>query len=205
MFSQKNKSARALCAIVAASVGVASLTGCAAGNFGLTRKLAGWNLSFSTVPRVIIYVAFVIIPVYELALLFDFVINNTVEFWTNSAVITSQNQTFTKDGYKVVVNNTRDPLRKSVYTAYDKEGRVTSISELREMKDGSIAVYLNGELKARVQSIRAGLAEIAVTNPSDPQIMMVKAPTETKKLDLTKLHAIRKLLMKEPVIAQAVH
>lgn len=205
MFNQKNKGARLLCVLVAASVGVASLAGCAAGNFGLTRKLAQWNLSFSTVPRAIIYIAFVIIPVYPLAMLFDFIFNNTIEFWTDSPIITAQNQTFTKDGYKVVVNNTRDPLRKSVYTVYDKEGRVTSISELREMKDGSIAVYLNGEIKARVQSIRAGLVEIAVTNPSDPKIMMVKAPSETKKLDLVKLHTIRKLLMKEPVVAQAAH
>ncbi len=203
MFGKMNKATRTICGVVAAAVGVASVTGCAAGNFGLTRKLAQWNLTFSTIPRIIVYVAFVIIPVYELALVFDFLINNTVEFWTDSPVITAQTKTFSKDGYRVVVNHTRDPLRKSIFTVYDKEGRVQSISELREMKDGSIAVYLNGELKARVRSLHAGLAEIAVANPTDPQIVTLKAPSQFKNLDFTKLRAVKKLLEKNQVIAQS--
>src|SRR5271154_176112 len=94
---------RSVCAIAIWSLLAGPLVGCVAGNFGLTRKVAHWNNSFSLLPRILLYIGLLIIPVYELSMLFYFLINNTIQFWDGSALVTSQNQTFEKDGKKVVV------------------------------------------------------------------------------------------------------
>ncbi len=195
--------ARILCLTVAGAFAVTSLSGCLAGNFGLTRKIAQWNLGFSPVPRVIICVALYVIPVYELSAVFDVLLNNTVEFWTNQPIITAENQVFHKDGYRIVMSNRRNPLKSSTFSVYNKEGQLESVSELRETKNGAIDVYVNGELKAQVQSLHAGLAEISVMNPTDPQIINVNAPKEAKKLDFTKLREVRKMLAQNELVAQA--
>ena len=190
---------RTACLTIAAIVAVTSISGCVVGNFGLTRKVGQWNSSFSPVPKTIICVA-LYLGVYEFTMLFDVFLNNTVEFWTDSPVVTAQNQVFHKNGYRIVINNRRDPLRSSTYTVY-KSGRVQSVSELRETKNGAIDVYVNGELKAQVKSLHEGLAEISVMSPIDPQIITVKAPKETKKVDFTRLREVRKILAKNELLA----
>jgi hypothetical protein len=108
----KQSLTRFICVLTLLAFSTTQLSGCVAGNFGLTRKLARWNLSFSIFPRIIVYIALIIIPVYAITLLFDFIINNTIEFWTNSPVVSAQNHTFEQDGYRVEVEHSRNSLSK---------------------------------------------------------------------------------------------
>src|ERR1700686_2806996 len=115
---------RLILAVTIGAFSTSQMTGCAAGNYGLVRTIANWNLKFSIIPRVLIYLLFIIIPVYQIGMLFDILIDNTVEFWTGSPLVHAKNETFKKNGYLVSVTHTRDPLRKTVLTAYDKMGKI---------------------------------------------------------------------------------
>ena len=135
-------------------------SGCAAGNFGFTRGVAKWNLKMALLPRILVYILFVIIPVYGVALLLDLILNNTIEFWTGSALLTAQNKTFYKDGLRVDVVHSADPLRKTVMTVYDKMGKVSSVVELRENSHQAIELYVDNVKKAEVTNIKDGMIQL---------------------------------------------
>ncbi len=55
------------------------------GTFGLFNKLAEWNNNLSNkFINELVYIALHIIPVYSIALFIDYLIINTIEFWTGS-------------------------------------------------------------------------------------------------------------------------
>ncbi|MEQ9064556.1 MAG: DUF3332 domain-containing protein [Vicingaceae bacterium] len=58
-------------------------TGCF-GSFGLTSAIWSWNDSIGKFPGELVFLVFIILPIYSIALLIDAVIINTIEFWTGS-------------------------------------------------------------------------------------------------------------------------
>jgi uncharacterized protein DUF3332 len=96
---------------VAAATAVAFSTGCF-GSFALTRKLWDFNNTASKEKGIkeLLFLVFVIVPVYELAALGDALIFNTVEFWGGKNPITTM-----KDGDRdVIVQRTGDGLHIDV-------------------------------------------------------------------------------------------
>ncbi len=96
---------------VAAATAVAFSTGCF-GSFALTRKLWDFNNTASKEKGIkeLLFLVFVIVPVYELAALGDALIFNTVEFWGGKNPITAM-----KDGDRdVIVQRTPDGLHIDV-------------------------------------------------------------------------------------------
>lgn len=130
----------------------AALSGCAAGNYGFIRTVAKWNLKMSLLPRVLVYIAFVIIPVYPIAMLLDLLIGNTIEFWTEKPIITVAHKTFEKDGMLVQVDHERNPLRKTTLTATDKAGKI-SVTQIIETPKQTIEVFVDGVKKAELKDI----------------------------------------------------
>ena len=60
-------------------------TGCF-GSFKLTNSLYDWNMSLgSDAGKEVVFLAFVIIPVYGVTLFIDGLILNTIEYWTGSS------------------------------------------------------------------------------------------------------------------------
>jgi Domain of unknown function (DUF3332) len=163
-----------VCAVTIGCFSVTQLSGCAAGGFGLTKSLGKWNGRFSIVPRVLIYLGLFIVQVYTLTLLFDFLLNNTIEFWSGTPLV-AQNQTFEKDGQRVVVQNTRDPLRKTVITVYDKAGAIQTVNELRETPTGTVEIYVNSEKKAELGSIGDALVELKTLDGQRQQYIPVNS------------------------------
>ncbi len=84
----KKQSGPLACALAAAITG----SGGCYGSFGLTNVIYDWNgdVSPSIVVKEIVFLALVILPVYELALVIDAVILNFVEFITGKPVITGE-------------------------------------------------------------------------------------------------------------------
>ena len=55
------------------------------GSFSLTNKLLSWNRTIdSKIVNEIVYIAFWILPVYEVSALADLVVINSIEFWSGS-------------------------------------------------------------------------------------------------------------------------
>lgn len=129
-------------ALTAAAVGTPNI-GCVGGNFNAIRTIAKWNLSFSILPRIIVYILLIIIPVYPIAGFLDIVIFNTIEFWTNSNPIHASNSVFEKDGIKVAITNTADPLRKTVMLLTYPDGKIQEI-RMEETELHAIRVFVDG-------------------------------------------------------------
>lgn len=71
-------------AVAAALVGSMTFTSCI-GSFTLTNKLLGWNRTISNkFVNELVFVAFWILPVYEVSALADLVVLNSVEFWSGT-------------------------------------------------------------------------------------------------------------------------
>mgnify|MGYP003330717002 CR=1 FL=1 len=127
------------------------LNSCVIGNFGLTRKVANWNLSFSLIPRVIVAVILQVLPVYQVAFIFDMVLNNTVEFWTKSRLIGALlPQKFKNEAYAVTVKHAYQPLKYTRINIKDLETLKTDTIEVVEKTDSSIHILKNGKQVANI-------------------------------------------------------
>lgn len=86
------------------------------GSFGLTNKLLSWNKSVgSKFANEVVFFAFWVLPVYEITLLADVVVLNSIEFWGGDNPVASNGKTLkikgengdnfvikqTKGGYKI--------------------------------------------------------------------------------------------------------
>jgi len=106
-----------------------SLSACY-GSFNLSKKLHRWNAKVSQDKFVqwLVFLGLVIVPVYEIALLADALVFNSVEFWTGDNPVSP--------GFAVI----RDP-----------DGAITVEKQGVAVKfvpadDGTILVYRDGEL-----------------------------------------------------------
>ncbi len=90
-------------AVIGAVVASMSLSSCI-GNFALTNKLLAWNQNIDNkFVNELVFVAFWIIPVYEVCGLADILVLNSVEFWSGSSPL-AQGKTIIdgKDGKYLV-------------------------------------------------------------------------------------------------------
>jgi hypothetical protein len=98
------------------AVAAAALAGSSAcfGSFNLTRKLYTFNQSVSPDKWVqeIVFLAFAVIPVYEVVGLLDVLILNSSEFWTGDNPVVVSNDVSREDGGRVV--------QRSVVTAEER-------------------------------------------------------------------------------------
>lgn len=77
----KKTKVTALCAILSGSLLFSSCIG----SFGLWNTLKDWNLSIGNkFVNEIVFLAFHIVPVYEVAYLADILVLNSIEFWSGS-------------------------------------------------------------------------------------------------------------------------
>lgn len=88
------------------ALALASLTTGCFGKFALTRKLYGWNDSFGNkfVKEIVMWGMW-IIPAYELLFLGDFIVLNTIEFWTGSNPVANLHPEMLPDGSIRVEHN----------------------------------------------------------------------------------------------------
>ena len=122
------------------------------GNFGLTRKIAKWNLGFSLIPRVIVAVILQVLPVYGLAVLFDTILNNTLEFWTKSSIISaSLPQIYEKDGYEIAVKHELKPLKYTKISVTDLNTQKTEEIEIIEKSQNKVEIKNNNRHIATIK------------------------------------------------------
>ncbi len=106
------------------------------GSFNLTNKLLTWNKSVGDkFVNELVFLAFCIVPIYEIALLADAVVLNSIEFWTGDNPV-AENQvkkvegekgnytvTTKADGYKVE----KEGSDEVVEFRFNKEDKVWSV------------------------------------------------------------------------------
>lgn len=97
---------RSVAALLAAVMLSGSLASCI-GSFGLTNRLLDWNRHIdSKLVNEIVFLAFWILPVYEVVGFVDLVILNSIEFWSGSNSVDWSSRTITgSDGTQYLVES----------------------------------------------------------------------------------------------------
>ncbi len=106
------------------------------GSFALFNKLLSWNKTVGDkFINELVFIAFCIVPIYEIAWLADIVVLNSIEFWSGDNPVAEGTVkkvetedakytiTSTKDGYQVAKDGTDD----TAYFHFNKENKVWSV------------------------------------------------------------------------------
>lgn len=85
--------------LIATVLALAGLTTGCFGKFALTRKLYTWNDSLDNkFVKTMVFYVFFIVPVYEVFSFADFIVVNTIEFWSGSNPVASLQMQQQPDG-----------------------------------------------------------------------------------------------------------
>lgn len=112
------------------------------GSFGLTNKLLTWNKSIdSKFVNELVFIAFWILPVYEISALADILVINSIEFWSGSNPVADVGTIKTIDG------------KDGIYTVetkangyhIQKDGEEKGVDLVFNQSDQSWDVEANGE------------------------------------------------------------
>ncbi|MBN2660005.1 MAG: DUF3332 domain-containing protein [Tannerellaceae bacterium] len=144
------------------------------GSFSLTNKLLAWNHTVdSKFVNELVFIAFCIVPVYEIAVLADAVVINSIEFWSGSnpvaeagtvKTIEGKDGTYTVetkvDGYHIEKEGD-DKAVDLVFDKADKSWNVEANGEstklLKFTKDDEVVMYLPDGKEMNVELNQSGV------------------------------------------------
>lgn len=128
--------------IMASALACSVLFSSCIGSFGLANKLLDWNRNIDNkFVNELVFIAFWIVPVYEISVLADVLILNSIEFWsgTNPVADAGTVKTIeTKDG-TYAIETKKDGYR------IQKEGEEKAVDLVFNETDQSWSVEANGE------------------------------------------------------------
>lgn len=133
---------KGLTLLVATTLASSVLFSSCIGSFGLTNKLLDWNRNIdSKFVNELVFIAFWIVPVYEISALADVLVLNSIEFWSGSNPVADAGSVKTiegKDGIYTV------ETKKDGYHI-QKEGEEKAIDLVFNEADKSWSVEADGE------------------------------------------------------------
>lgn len=137
------------------------------GSFNLSNKLLNWNQSIdSKFVNEIVFVAFWIVPVYEVCVLADILVINSIEFWSgnNPVNVSEVKQVKGSDGimYTIETNKNGYDIKtddgKEMSFVYDKETQTWSYVSAEEQRkifsyedDKNVIVYMPDGSEKKVE------------------------------------------------------
>lgn len=128
--------------LMAATLASSVLFSSCIGSFGLTNKLLDWNRNIdSKFVNELVFIAFWIVPVYEISALADILVLNSIEFWSGNNPVADAGSVKTiegKDGIYTV------ETKKNGYHI-QKEGEEKAIDLVFDETDKSWSVEADGE------------------------------------------------------------
>lgn len=115
------------------------------GSFTLTDKLIGWNRQIGNkFVNELVFIAFCALPVYEVSILADVLVLNTIEFWsgTNPVADTGTRRVKGSDGYYLVTTD------RDGYTVTDeKDGSTVRFDYNRATQTWSVSAPGQGTFR----------------------------------------------------------
>ena len=144
------------------------------GSFGLSNKLLSWNQSIGDkFVNELVFFAFWILPVYQVSVLADVVVLNSIEFWTGSNPVASNTQEIQGENGKYLVKShdngytitdeTTGQVTEFVYDNTDDswsvEANGTSTKFMTFTDENHVDMYLPGGETMNVEISQAGVLE----------------------------------------------
>lgn len=157
--------------VATAALLCSSLSSCM-GKFALTRNLYSWNEQISNkFINEIVFVAFWILPVYEVCAVADLLVLNSIEFWSGDNPMTSSTKTIDTEhgrylvkcdgkGYDIILESTGesyrlDFARESQTWSLQYEGKEYPLMTF--VDDNHVSVPVPGDDWKTVELSQAGL------------------------------------------------
>ena len=131
------------------------------GSFGLWNNLKDWNQGVSNkFVNELIFVAFHIVPVYEIAYLADVLVLNSIEFWSGS------NPMANVGDVKKVKGENGNYMVKTLENGYSitKEGETASMDLIYNKEANTWNVVANGESAELIKMNNDGTADLFLPN-----------------------------------------
>ncbi len=129
-----------------------ALSGCF-GGFNLTKKVHHWNADFNKWVSWLIFLAFIILPVYSILLLIDGLVINSIEFWTGNNPVDVAKKV---DERNEVVMKTIDEKHETMRVEHRQDGEVVAVFHLRKDERGIVMLDEHLQPTARVHGHRGG-------------------------------------------------
>lgn len=165
---------RSLTLLLASTVASSVLFSSCIGSFSLTNKLLSWNKSIdSKFVNELVFIAFWIVPVYEISAIADILVINSIEFWSGSNPVADAGTVKTieaKDGVYTVETKTdgyhiqKAGEEKAIDLVFDKADQSWSVEADGEahklMKfegDDKVVMYLPDGKEMNVELSQAGI------------------------------------------------
>lgn len=139
------------------------------GSFGLHRKLLNWNESVSNkFVNELVFLAFHIVPVYEVCLLADYFVINSIEFWTGS------NPMANVGDIKKVKGENGNYLVETLENGYSitKEGETASMELIYDQEQNTWNVVANGVSTELIQLNDNGTAQLSMANGEEMTVTL---------------------------------
>jgi len=169
-------------------------TGCY-GPFRLTKNLHEWN---STVGdkfiNALVFFAFIVIPVYEVAVLVDGIVLNTIEFWTGDNPVAMKDgdkdvQIVKKDGKKYRITATKNKFHIEQLQGPDK-GRFAELifdptTESWNLKDGDkdLQKLVSIQEEANLIEIYKPNGDAISVNPDSYNLAEIRSQVNTSSIN----------------------
>lgn len=133
---------KSLTLLLASTVAGSVLFSSCIGSFGLTNKLLTWNNSIdSKFVNELVFIAFWIVPVYEISAIADVLVLNSIEFWSGSNPVADAGSVKTID----TQNGVYTVETKTDGYHIQKEGEEKAIDLVFDQTDKSWSVEANGD------------------------------------------------------------
>lgn len=119
------------------------------GSFSLTRKLFSWNQSIGDkFVNELIFVALLIVPVYEIACLADLLVINSIEFWTDENPVSDADVKII-EGEKGIYKIERNPTGYHI----EQEGSDDIVDFIFDQKNKTWSIDMNGDITTLLKVI----------------------------------------------------
>lgn len=164
---------RSLISLVTVALACNMLFSSCIGSFGLFNKLLDWNRSLdSKFVNELVFVAFCIVPVYEIAALADILVLNSIEFWSGTnpvADVGSVKNIETEKGiYAIETKANGYQIQKegenAVDLVYNQENKTWSVEAngenselLRFESDDEVVMFMPDGTEMQVELSQAGV------------------------------------------------
>ena len=132
-----------VCAVVLAS---SMLFSSCIGSFGLSNKVLSWNQQISNkFVNELVFIGFWILPVYEISMLADMLVLNSVEFWSGSNPVVAGQKVVNGENGRYLVEWNKD--------GYDTHVKVQSADggyQIVELSESGVMAYQEYALNANL-------------------------------------------------------
>lgn len=160
--------------LLATTVAGSMLFSSCIGSFGLTNKLLSWNRSIdSKFVNELVFIAFWIVPVYEISAMADVLVINSIEFWSGTNPVADAGTIRTidaKDGVYTVETKTdgyhiqKEGEEKGIDLVFDETEQSWSVETggetaklLKFTGDDEVVMYLPDGKEMNVELSQAGV------------------------------------------------